>query len=125
MTMVPFFQPEILDVEDSALIAHLLTGIKNIAAISLAIGYPTVASVPHSLINGYKRVLGVAIATKCSFPAADKIKEILSDPSKLAALAAAAAPVAAKESPKAKGAAKPKVEEKEESDEDMGFGLFD
>lgn len=26
----------------------------NVASVSLEIGYPTVASVPHSIINGFK-----------------------------------------------------------------------
>ena len=26
----------------------------NVAAVSLEIGYPTVASVPHSIVNGFK-----------------------------------------------------------------------
>ena len=26
----------------------------NVAAVSLAIGYPTAASVPHSIVNGFK-----------------------------------------------------------------------
>lgn len=69
------FTPEILDIEDSALIERLVGGIKSIAAISLAIGYPTIAAVPHSLVNGYKRVLAVALATEFSFPAADKVRE--------------------------------------------------
>ena len=29
-------------------------GIANVASVSLEIGYPTVASVPHSIINGFK-----------------------------------------------------------------------
>ena len=29
-------------------------GVANVASVSLAIGYPTVASVPHSLVNGFK-----------------------------------------------------------------------
>jgi large subunit ribosomal protein LP0 len=68
------FAPEVLDVEDDALIANLLTGIKNIASISLAIGYPTTASVPHSLVNGYKRILGLGLAMEeYSFAAVDKV----------------------------------------------------
>lgn len=39
----------------------------------LEIGYPTLASVPHSVINGYKRVLAVAVETDYSFPLADKV----------------------------------------------------
>ncbi|KAJ3034640.1 ribosomal protein P0 (A0) (L10E) [Rhizophlyctis rosea] len=118
------FSPDVLDIEESSLIGNLLTGIQTIAAISLAIGFPTVASVPHSLIRGYKNVIGVALATDYSFEAADRIKEILADPSKFAAAAAASAP-AASSGAAAEEAAPAKEEEKEESDDDMGFGLFD
>ena len=31
-----------------------LQGVLNVAAVSLQIGYPTVASVPHSIVNGFK-----------------------------------------------------------------------
>ena len=100
-----------------------MQGVSNVAAVSLAIGYPTAASVPHSLVNGFKNLLAVAVATDITFKEAETMKEILADPSKLAALtAAAAAPVAAAE--EAKEEAK-KEESEEESDDDMGFGLFD
>jgi len=117
------FSPDVLDIEESSLIGNLLTGIQTIAAISLGLGFPTVASVPHNLIAGYKNVLGVALATEYSFEAADRIKEILADPSKFAAASSDAAPAAGGA---AEEAAPAKEEEKEESeDEDMGFGLFD
>ena len=48
------FDPTILDITDEDLKAHVLAGIRNIAALSLKIGYPTIASVPHSIINGMK-----------------------------------------------------------------------
>ena len=35
-------------------VAVFTQGIVNIASVSLQIGYPTVASVPHSIINGFK-----------------------------------------------------------------------
>lgn len=41
----------------------------------LEIGYPTLASVPHSIINGYKRVLAVAVETDYSFPLAEKVSK--------------------------------------------------
>lgn len=31
----------------------------NVAAVSLEIGYPTVASVPHSIVNGFKVLFAV------------------------------------------------------------------
>ncbi|KAG0377293.1 ribosomal protein P0 (A0) (L10E) [Mortierella sp. AD032] len=113
------FHPSVLDIEEESLIGHFVAGIKNIAAISLQIGYPTVASVPHSIINSYKNLLAVSIATEYSFPGSEKIKAYLADPSAFAV----AAPVAAAATSSAK--VEEKVEEKEESDDDMGFGLFD
>jgi large subunit ribosomal protein LP0 len=114
------FHPSVLDIEEDSLVAQFVAGIKNIAAISLQIGYPTVASVPHSIINSYKNLLAVSIATEYTFPGAEKVKAYLADPS---AFAVAAAPAAASASSAAK--VEEKVEEKDESDDDMGFGLFD
>ena len=48
---------------------------RNIASVCLEIGYPTLASIPHSIINGYKRVLAVAVETDISFPLAEKVLE--------------------------------------------------
>jgi len=115
------FHPSVLDIEEETLLSNFVAGIKNIAAISLQIGYPTVASVPHSIINSYKNLLAVSIATEYTFPGAEKVKAYLADPS---AFAVAAAPAAASSSSAAK--VEEKVEENEESDgDDMGFGLFD
>jgi len=117
------FPPHVLDVDESELIDRFMTGIKTIACISLALSYPTIVSVSHSLVNAYKNVLAIAIGTEYSFPAADKIKEYLANPDAFAAAApaddAAPAAKAAEEAPAAK------EEEKEDSDDDMGFGLFD
>uniref|UniRef100_A0A8D3A8E0 Large ribosomal subunit protein uL10 n=1 Tax=Scophthalmus maximus TaxID=52904 RepID=A0A8D3A8E0_SCOMX len=100
-----------------------ILGVRNIASVCLEIGYPTLASVPHTIINGYKRVLAIAVETDYSFPLADKVKAFLADPS---AFAAVAAPAAAAEAAAPAAAAKEEVkEESEESDDDMGFGLFD
>jgi large subunit ribosomal protein LP0 len=113
------FHPSVLDIEEDALVAQFVAGIKNIAAISLQIGYPTVASIPHSIINSYKNLLAVSIATEYTFPGAEKIKAYLADPSAFAVAAPVAAAAATAEK------VVEKVEEKEESDDDMGFGLFD
>ncbi|RXK35561.1 50S small subunit ribosomal protein LP0 [Tremella mesenterica] len=118
------FPSDVLDVEESTLLERFMTGIKTVAAISLATGFPTIASVTHSLVNSYKNILGVSLATEYEFEGSAKIKEYLANPE---AFAAAAAPVAAADAPAAaaEAAAPAKEEEKEESDDDMGFGLFD
>jgi len=119
------YAPEVLDVTTEELRFRFQQGARNIAAVSMSIGYPTKASAPHLIVNAFKRLLAVAAETEVSFKEAQKLKEYLADPSKFASAVAAAAPAAA--APKQEAAAAPakKEEEKEESDEDMGFGLFD
>jgi len=119
------FDPAILDIKPEDLRAKFVDGVRNVAAISLQIGYPTVASVPHSIAKGFKNLLSIAAVTGVEFEQAKTLKEFLKDPSKFAA---AAAPAAAKEEKKeAKKEEKPKKEEKKEEEEDDmgGFGLFD
>lgn len=112
------FEPAVLDISEDDIRARFMAGVNNVAACSLNIGYPTVASAPHSIANGLKKLIAIAAATDVTFPAAEKTKAYLADPS---AFATAAAPVAA--------AAEAKVEEKkeesaDESDSSMGFDLF-
>merc|ERR1712193_590884 len=54
------FSPEILDITDDDIRAKFMQGISNVASVCLQIGYPTVASVPHSIVNGFKNLLAVA-----------------------------------------------------------------
>jgi len=115
------FSPAILDITDDDIKKTFMTGVRNIAAVSLVINYPTMASVPHSIANGFKKLLAVAVMTEIDFEEANQTKEYLKDPSKFAAVAAASAPKAESAAP----AAAAKKEESEESDDDMGFGLFD
>jgi len=113
------FNPSILDIKDEDIIQRFCKGIANIAAVSLAVGYPTAASVPHSLINGFKNVAALCLEADIDIPQIATIKEYLADPSKFAA----AAPVASEPAKEEKK--EEKKEETEESDDDMGFGLFD
>jgi large subunit ribosomal protein LP0 len=116
------FTPEVLDITDDDLIENLVNGIKNIAALSLEINYPTVASGPHSLANGYKNLIAISLVSDYCLDSVKELKELLDNPEALAAMqAASAAPAAAEES----AAAAAEEEEEEESDSDMGFGLFD
>lgn len=113
------FDPSILDIKPEDLRAKFSEGLRNVAAICLTIGYPTVASVPHSIYNGFKNMLAIAAATDIEFEQCKGVKEFLKDPSKFATAAPVAAPVAVVEKKK-----KEKTPEPSE-DEDMGFGLFD
>lgn len=115
------FAPAVLDITDEDLRARFMSGVANVAAVCLQIGFPTVASAPHSIVNGMKNCLSLAAVTDITFKEAEMLKEFLADPSKFASAAPAAAAPAA-----GGGAAAAKKEEsEEEEDDDMGFGLFD
>lgn len=121
------FDPAILDITSEDLRVRFMEGVCNVACVCLGIGYPTVASAPHLIVNGFKNLLAIAAATDINFKEAETMKEILADPSKLAALqaASAAAAPAAASAGAAKEEAKKEESEEEQSDDDMGFGLFD
>lgn len=114
------FPASILDITDEELVGHFVSAINVIASVSLAVGYPTLPSVGHSVINHYKNVLALSIATDYTFEGSEAIKDRLANPEAYAAAAPAAA--AASESAAAEEAP---AEEEEESDDDMGMGLFD
>jgi|ERR1711972_428225 len=114
------FDPAILDISDDDIRNRFMSGVQNIAAVSLAIGYPTVASIPHSLANGFKNLMCIAAATEVSFPQVESLKAFLADPSAFAAAAPAAAAVE-----EVKEEAKPESSESESDDDMFGGGLFD
>ncbi len=112
------FPSSVLDISEDQLLKAFSSAVTTVAAISLALNYPTLPSVIHSLVNTYKKVLAVAIETDFSWPEIDELKDRIANPDAYAA----AAPVAA-----AAGPAETKVEEKKEESEkedsdDEGFG---
>uniref|UniRef100_A0A8D2GUN3 Large ribosomal subunit protein uL10 n=1 Tax=Urocitellus parryii TaxID=9999 RepID=A0A8D2GUN3_UROPR len=113
------YNPEVLDITEETLHSRFLEGVRNVASVCRLV-IQLLLSVPHSIINGYKRVLALSVETEYTFPLAEKVKAFLADPSAFVA----AAPVAAATTAAAPAKVEAK-EESEESDEDMGFGLFD
>lgn len=104
----------VLDISDADISAMFGNGLANIAALSFAANYPTVAAVPHSLVNGYKNILALTLVTDYTFPLAEK-----------AMAAAAAAPAGGGGAGSAAAAAKAPEPEEEEEEEGGDFDLFD
>ena len=67
------FSNNMLDIADEDLLKSFSTALRNVTSISLALRIPTIAAVPHLVINAFKDTLAVAVATEYSFPAADKV----------------------------------------------------
>lgn len=79
------FDAKVLDITDDVLSAKFSEALKSLAALSLALGLPTQASVPHSIANAFKAILAVTIQLDSySFEKADLYEEYLKNPSKFA-----------------------------------------
>lgn len=123
------YPSSVLDLTDKEILDKFFKGVNNVTALSLQIGYPTVLSVPHSILNGFKSLVAISLVTDYSFPQAEKIKTLLSDPAAFAAAAAAATTTTAPTSAPSTSAPPPKEEAKEQKEEEpeedvqMG-GLF-
>jgi len=113
------FPPSVLDIGEEQLLKALSSAITTIASISLALNFPTLASVMHSLLNGYKNVLAVAVETEYSWPEIEELKDRIANPDAYAAASGPATTTAATET---KAEEKAEEKDEEESDEDGGFG---
>jgi large subunit ribosomal protein LP0 len=79
------FDAKVLDITDAVLAGKFAVALNALAALSFAIGFPTQASVPHSIANAFKAILAVTIELEnYSFDKADQYEEYLKDPSKFA-----------------------------------------
>jgi len=112
------YSANILDMNEDTLLQKFFAGVRHVAAISLAIHYPTAASVSHSLNHAFKSLIALALETEITFAEAQKFKDFIANPSAFAAPAAAAAKPAA--------AAKVEAKKKTSSEDNAGgFSLFD
>jgi len=115
------FSVAVLDIDEAYLVGVFSAAIQKVAAVSLQIGYPTQASIPHSIGNAFKSLVAVTVnLDNYSFPKADKVKEFLANPSAFAS----AAPVAAAGSAPAAVAAPAAPKEEEVDALEGGMDMF-
>jgi len=117
------FESKVLDIEESQLLKAFSSAISTIATVSLALNYPTLPSVLHSVMNSYKKVLSVAVSTDFEWEEIIDLKDRINNPEKYAS-AAAAAPAASESAAAAPEAAKEEEKKDEEEDEDEGMYLL-
>lgn len=86
------FDPAVLDLSDDDLLQKFTAGVRAVAALSMSIGYPTIASLPHSITNAFKNMVAVTLETDYSFQQAE---DFMKAATTAAAAPAAAAPAAA------------------------------
>jgi len=111
----------VMDMSQDDLLKKFFSGVHKIAALSLAIGFPTLPSLVYNIKGAFVKLLCLSLTTEINFSQAQKFKDLLSNPEALAAAQAAAAGPAAS-SGTAKVEAK-KVEAVEESDDDADMDM--
>jgi len=113
----------IIDMSDDVILSKLSIGIGNVASLSLGIHFPTLASFPHVVLNGYKNLLSIALGTDYVFDQAKAIKEMAENPDAFASSApkgGSHTTTAPTETTQIEAA----PEEPEEEDEGIEFDLF-
>lgn len=114
------FDAKVLDITDDVLAAKFCEALNIIASLSLVMGQPTEASVPHSMVNAYKAVLSICINLEnYSFAKCDEVKEYLKDPSKFAGSGGGGGGGGGDGD-----AAEPEPEPEEEEEAPVGGGMF-
>jgi len=118
------YSSQILDITPQQLQAKFMAGVSKIAAISLAIGYPTQASLPHSISNAYKKIMAIAIQADIDIPQVKEFKNKMANASTAAAAAPAPAAATTTKAAAPAAAAAKKVEEPKDEPAEIEFDLF-
>jgi len=61
------FDPAVLDLSDDDLANKFCAAVRNVAAVSLAVGYPTLASMPHSLSNAVMQCVALLAGARSTY----------------------------------------------------------
>lgn len=111
------FDPAVLDLSENDILNRVRTGASLVSSVCLEIGYPTKASIVHTINNAYKACIAVALESDYSFPRGQEFADFLADPSNFIVADTAAADEG--------GAAAAVEEESEEESAGGAGGLFD
>ncbi len=79
--------PAVWELSNDDIISLFQIAANRISAVSLTIGYPAECAVPHMLVNSFKNLAAVAVATEIDFKQAEEIKDITTSSAKSASWA--------------------------------------
>lgn len=108
------YEASVLDLDEDTLLSKFHFAARFVAAMSLAIGVPTEASLIHNIAHGYRLCLALSVATEYTFEESKIFKEMIANPD---AFKSADAEEEEEEEEKEES-------EEEESEESEGGGMF-
>jgi len=119
------FSVDVLDIDEAQLISKFSFALSKVAALSLQIGYPTQASLPHSIGNAFKTLVAITVNLDTYvFPEAEPFKAFLADPSAFAVAGPTTGGEAAQTAEAAAPAAAAAPKEEEVDALDGGMDMF-
>jgi len=119
------YAANILDTTQEELMTKFFNGVRRFAALSLAINYPTAASLSYIVAGAFSKIIALSLEADLEVKEAKPFKDFLANPEAFKQAAAAAAPAATTAAAAAPAAKEAEKEKSEESEADMGFSLFD
>jgi len=120
------FDPSYLDYTESDLFRSISAGIGQVAALSLALSYPTLPAFPHVIASGFKNLVAVCLETGYSFKQAESLKNRVENPDAYKTVSSTPTTVDTKKPEVSKPVEQKKPEpEPEPEEEDDGAGLLD
>ena len=114
------YPSSLLSLGASDVLQSFARGVQRVSTVSLQIGFPSLASVPHLIGNAYRNLVSISIETEYDFEGSKQVKEYLKDPSAFAVTVTENAPTTTTSAPVEE---KKQEEVKEEESASIG-GLF-
>jgi large subunit ribosomal protein LP0 len=74
------FDVSVLDVSNDDIVSGFMDGVNMVARASLAMGYPTLASMPHSISRAFQMVTSFVLATEYEVPECAIYKDMALNP---------------------------------------------
>jgi len=119
------YNSSILDMSSEDILRKFTSAVSKLSAISLAVGYPTAASISYVVAGSFAKIIALSIETDIEVEQAKPFKEYLANPDAFKSAVAASAPSAGSGPAASAAEAEQPKEKSEESETDMGFSLFD
>jgi len=75
------YAADILDLTDADMLNKFFNGVRHVASLSLAIGQPNAASLPHIVTGAFKKMVAISLQTDYVFEEAKMYKAMVGDDS--------------------------------------------
>eukprot|EP00468_Gymnochlora_sp_CCMP2014_P007993 CAMPEP_0167753308 /NCGR_PEP_ID=MMETSP0110_2-20121227/7636_1 /TAXON_ID=629695 /ORGANISM="Gymnochlora sp., Strain CCMP2014" /LENGTH=290 /DNA_ID=CAMNT_0007639049 /DNA_START=265 /DNA_END=1137 /DNA_ORIENTATION=+ len=111
------YDAKVLDLSEEDIMKKFVGGLVQASCVSLGLGYPSMASVPHLMSNAMRKIVAFSVETDYELEIAAPFKAFLADPS---AFIVAAGPAGG-----AGGEVKEEKKKEEEDEDDGGFDFDD